>query len=146
MNTAKRADIKPDYHWIKLDETKHWNNMFLIEIGPNAKITSTYIFDKNSVTYCCELTPSYELHRVATDFSTSREMTEYEREIIDAKIFQAIEGNNDDVAYHHCSTIDEHTEKGVKVPCKSHQIGKFVGCDNDVTIEEIREYYLGNPW
>lgn len=145
MNAEKKPEIKPDYHWIRFDNTKHWNAMFLVEIGPDAKIISTYVFNHNSATHCCELTPSYELHLAGTEFKTSREMSDAERDEIDEKINGAI-GESDLIEYHHCSTIDGYREKGVDIPGKSKPIRQFVGCDNDVTIDEVREYYLANPW
>jgi len=139
--------VKPDYHLIKIDETEHWNKEFLASIGPDAKIISTYVFDHNSVTNCCEITPSYALHLAATNFVTSSDLSSAEVEEIEEKIRQGIaDAGSDDVQYHHCSTIDERTNKGVKIPARSKPIRQFVGCDNDVTIDEVREYYLANPW
>ena len=141
----KSKKIKHDYHWIKIDETKHWNKDFLASIGPDAKIISTYVFDHNSATHCCELT-SYELHLAGTDFETSSEVSDDEREEIEEKIRQGIaDCGSDDIQYHHCNSIDERIEKGVKIRGRSHPISQFIGCD-DVTIDEVREYYLGNPW
>ena len=148
MINKDKPEIKPDYHWIKIDETKHCNKDFLASIGPDAKITSTYVFDHNSVTYCCEITPSYALHFAGTEFTTSREVGYDERGEIEEKIRQGIvDCGGDDVQYHHCRDIDERFDAGgKKLTGRSHPISQFVGCDNDVTIDEVREYYLANPW
>lgn len=123
---------KHDYHWIKIDETKYWARNFLEWIGPDTKMIATYVFDRNSVTYCCELTPSYCLHLVGTNFETSRELSDIERESIEEKIMIG-DMENDDIEYHHCSSIT-----------KSNVIKQFVDCDDDVTIDDVREYLQGN--
>ena len=131
-------EILPNYHWIKVEETKHWKREFLASIGPDAKMFSIYIFDRNSSTNCCELTPSYALYRAGTFFTTSRNLTEEEREALENTMQQAIEDAGDGVEYWHCSFIDKK--------CNSHPVTKFIGCDEDVTIDDVIEYYQGNPW
>lgn len=136
---AKKPHIKPDYHWIRFDETKHWNTSFLAEIGPDARIFATYVFDHNSATNCCEITSSYELHHAGTHFETSRELTEAEREKIEEKI-SAANIDSDGVSYYHCRSIDNNENN------PSHPVRQFVGCDSDVKLEEVIEYYQENPW
>jgi hypothetical protein len=145
VTDEEKKVIKKDYHWIKIDQTKHWNKKFLATIGPDARIIATFVFDHNSATHCCEITPSYKLHLAGTEFKTSRELSDAEREDIEDKI-SAAEADCEDIEYHHCSTIDERTEKGVKIPGKSKPIRQFENCDDDVKIEEVIEYYKGNPW
>jgi hypothetical protein len=129
--------IKKDYHWIKINQTQFWNKEFLAMIGPNTQIISTFVFDHNSVTHCCELTPSYEFHLAGTEYKTSRELSDVEREEIDDKIIMA-EMGCEDVEYHHCSSIDN--KKRSKPFCQ------FINCDDDVTIDNVIEYYKRNPY
>jgi hypothetical protein len=128
---------KPDYRWIKIDETRHWRKPFLRKIGPDATITSMYVFDHNSTTNCCELTPSYALYRAGTSFNTSRDLSLEEAEEIDEEIRKA-QADEDEVTYVHCSSID-----GSK---RSQPITQFVDCPDETTIEEVVEYYQANPW
>jgi hypothetical protein len=144
MNEANPI-VKPDYHLIKIDETEHWNKAFLASIGPDARIISVYVFDHNSVSYLCESTPNYALHLASTGFVTSRNLSSTEAEELQEKI-DATQIDNESIQYHYCGSIDEGTIDGVKTPAKSKPIRKFVGCDNDVTIDDVREYYLANPW
>ena len=136
---------KPDYHLIKIDETKHWSKDFLASIGPDARIISVYVFDHNSVTYIFESIPRYALYLASTGFVTSRNLSSAEVDDLQEKI-DASQIDNESVQYHYRDSIDEHTENGVKIPAKSKSIRKFVGCDHDVTIDDVREYYLANPW
>jgi hypothetical protein len=133
-----KSAITKDYHWIKFTETRQWNKDFLESIGTDAVILSTYVFDHNSITNCCELTPSYELHLAGAEFKTSREMTDAEREEIEEKI-RAAQANENEVKYIHCKSIDEGHQ------C-SRPIRQFEDCDDDVTIEDVIEYYQANPW
>lgn len=137
MIDTENPVIKKDYHWIKIDQTHYWNKEFLEMIGPDTRIISTFVFDHNSVTHCCELTPSYELHLAGTEYKTSRELSDTEREEIDDKIMMA-EMDGSDVEYHHCSSID-----GKKLSKPFYQ---FVNCDDDITIDDVIEYYKGNPF
>ena len=130
---------KPDYHWIKFDETKHWNKEFLTWVGPDTKIIATYVFDHNRAVNCSELTPSYELHWVGTVAKTSRELTDGEREEIEEKV-TCSELDRDGISYHHCRGIDNSKTN------PSRPIRQFVDCDEDTKIEEVIEYYQGNPW
>jgi len=106
-------------------------------IGLDARIVSTFVFDHNSATHCCELTPSYELHLAGTEYKTSRELSDAEREELDDKIMTA-EMDCEDVEYHHCSSIDDKK--------RSKPVRQFENCDDDVTIDDVIEYYKGNPW
>jgi len=145
MTSEDKPAIKHDYHWVRFDRTKYWTDKFLAEIGPDAKIIQTFVFDHNSVTHFCEFTPSYVLHLAGTDYTTSRELSDAERDDIDEKIrestmFDECEEN------HHCHTIDGRREMGVEIPGKSHPVTQFVGCDDDVTIDDVIEHYQANPW
>jgi hypothetical protein len=137
MTDAEKPVIKKDYHWVKIDQTKQWNKQFLAMIGSDAKVIVTFVFDHNSFTNCCELTPSYELHLAGTEFTTSRELSEAEREELEDRI-RVGESECDDVEYHHCSSIDDKK--------RSKPIRQFENCEDDVTIEDVIEYYKGNPW
>jgi hypothetical protein len=129
---------KPDYCWIKFSETKNWRKDFLASIGSDAKIFSTYIFDRNSTTNCCEFIPSYALYLAGTSFKTSREMTEDEWDDFDQKIRAP---QDDDVQYYHCHFINDPNRRN-----KAQPIRQFVDCDNDTTVQDVLEYYAGNPW
>lgn len=125
------------YHWIKFDETKHWDKKFLSSIGPDAKIITTYVFDHNRQVNCSELTPSYELHYAGIEFCTSRELTDAERETIEEQLRES-QNADDGVKYIHCSSIDSRNS--------SKPIRQFEGCECDVKIDDVIEYFQGNPW
>ncbi len=143
---------KPSYHWIKFDETKHWSKSFLAMIGPDAQIISTYIFDKNTITNACELKPSYELHRASTQFTTSRILTEQKSENIEDILRQAIvDAGDSDIEYWYCDFIDgrknvNEFRKDISLIGTACPVSNFIGCDSDVTIDDVVEYYNENPW
>jgi hypothetical protein len=131
-SAAEKIPIKPDYRYVRIDETRYWNEEFLADIGPDAKIVATYIFNANEVTYCCEITPSYWLEYVGTEFSADRDITDEEYEKFD-DIIRENEMETDG-HYRHCSGVDGKI------------ISRFEGCDEDVTIDDVREEYCANPW
>ena len=136
--------LEQNYHWIKIDETKHWKRGFLFEIAADVRIFSTYVFDHNSkVNFNNYL--SYELHRVATDFETSAEMNEKNREYISEKI-QHMMSDCSDILYRSCDKVDERVEDGVRIVGKSKPIREFVGCDDVTTIDDVIQFYKKNPW
>lgn len=129
------SDHKPEYHWVKYNETSAWSGGFLESIGPDARIVTTYVFDHNSSTNLCEITPSYKLHRVGTEFSTSVDLSDEKREEIEEKIRAAESVDSHEVIYIHCNEVT-----------KSEPIRQFVDCDAETKIEEVIEYYQANPW
>jgi hypothetical protein len=124
----------PEYHVVRIDESQHWDKEFLTYIGEDAKIISTYVFNHASATHCCELTPSYELYLVSTTFTVSEELSDEARDEIQERI-NSSNIDAEEVQYFHCRAIE-----GQSVP-----INQFVECEAETSIDEVREYILGNP-
>jgi len=53
-----KKNIKPKFRVVAIDETEHWSD----DIKAQGKVWGVYLVDMNRYTYCCELTPSLELH------------------------------------------------------------------------------------
>jgi hypothetical protein len=100
---ATEERVKPDFRYIAIDETRHWMDENLIK-KCGGKIFGIYVFDANSRTYCCELTPSYELNFLRSEPLTLPEDDE-ERERVCEMVSDA-DRDTEPVAYYHCRTID----------------------------------------
>ena len=61
MNTALETPIMSDFRVILIDETEHWTPELQAKCG---KIYTVCLYDNNVDVYCCELTPSKELHPI----------------------------------------------------------------------------------
>lgn len=128
-----------------LDQTQNWRDDIVALAG--GQIFQTYLFDADEQTYCCELTPSYELHPL---YSTP---VKYIKDDVarEALFDDLMMGDCQDepVEYHQCQWID-------KLPAE-----RFYECDmtsidaeradypsekewHDAVMEEYREYYNAN--
>ncbi len=87
---------------LKVNESQYWSE----DIRCRVKcIWGVYVLDPHWRVYCCELTPSYELHRLNSqveflDGTPQEIIEEVEEEILEAERFDA------PVIYVHCHTID----------------------------------------
>lgn len=82
---------------VAIDETYYWHDAIVEKAG---RLYGIYLYDANRHTYCCELTPSYELHFIESVTT---------KHIDEATYDMVMEGDrqNDSVVYYHCSTIDK---------------------------------------
>jgi hypothetical protein len=110
--TASTSSVpEPDFRAMRIDETGDWADSIRAMLK-GGKIWAVYVFDKNQVTYCCEMTPSYCMHLVeyygemGDGTQTSDELNE---DIQSA-------GIDEPISYIHCSGIDKLAEdKFVKI-------------------------------
>lgn len=135
----ENTEIKPDICVLKIDETEYWHDDTLLE--KTGRIFGVYVFDKTLHVHCCELTPSYELHRVESQTEKSLEDKDY-----DDFVYHDRGG---DVIYIHCYTIDGFKniekdklpkEKAGIVCCGHSEIAET----SDEAIEEMIEYIQSN--
>ena len=93
--------IQPDFKIVHLDQTGNWLESIRNQLK-GGKVWAIYLFDKNQVTYCCELTPSYALHFIRDE----GEMGDGSE--IDEKLQDEIQGVGGDtsVCYYHSRIID----------------------------------------
>jgi len=98
---------KPEFKVVCIEETQHYTDKALVEkVG---KIHAVFLYNKNSHTHCCEITPSYELHYIDTTYSDHIE-DELQREEVDEHIQEA-NLHRELIEYHHVSGIDSIPEK-----------------------------------
>jgi len=124
---------KPEFRYVRIDETKFWNEKLLAELGIGTKIIATYIFDASERTFCCELTPSYHLLYAGTELQPGRKLTDEEWEHYDMVIREA-ECENENDHYRHCHSVKD-----------SHPVPEAHGSPYE-TIEDVIEEYQGSPW
>lgn len=124
----------PVFKYVRIDETRYWNEAFVAGLGPGAKLIATYVYDETERTYCCEMTPSYWLEYLGTHVESGRELTEEEWEKVHEFIMQGDAENGEAGHYRHCSDVRR---------LKPQDLPGKVSCD---TMDEVREYWNGNHW
>lgn len=144
--TAAEHTLRPDFHLIVIPhDLDHWE---LPDRSQIERIETVWLFDKNSHTHCCELTPSYELWPVATRIIPKFECADDEtlRERLGNL---AADNSDDEVAYYHVRTVDRWLAGGKATKA----LGDFNGiwgveAYEDVSYSEQRdnvlEYCRGN--
>jgi len=105
------VQVKPKFALVKLDETAHWSADVQEKVG---RIFGVYLVDLNSATHCCEITPSYELHFVESQWTNEIPEDESER------FHDLIEENDsprNEIKYMHCHSVDAFPEiAGLDLP------------------------------
>jgi len=110
-------------------------------------IWDTWLYDKNSHTNCCELTPSYYLIHVSTSIEfndAGANLSDDEKE----RIYSRYENEQTDDKYVHCHDIDAQEEKLKEKPFRYHVYGdpgvSFEDCPKDEQMDSIREHFRAN--
>lgn len=97
--------VTPDFHIIKIDERNFWSE----SVQQRTKeVYGVYAFDRNSYTYCCEATPSYELLFLGTDFVGEENLSEEQKEELDTWVLTA---DSEPVTYMHVRSVEQLCEK-----------------------------------
>lgn len=92
--------MKTKYFLFAVDDTRFWN---LPDIPETAKIKSVYLFDSTQHTFCCEITPSFECHKVYSTLEVS-DIDDQTYELLYEMILE--NDNAGDVEYFHCRDIE----------------------------------------
>ncbi len=87
--------IEPRFRVARIEETQHYTDPKLTNAA--GKIYAIFLYDQSRQTFCCELTPSYELHYIDT-------VTE---ERVEDEIYDQIQEAN----YHRELVEYQHTAK-----------------------------------
>lgn len=157
---TKSKERKPQYRYIKVNETGDWNDGIVNKLGVNGIIWAVYAYDSGVFVHCCELTPSYEMIYVGTEFTTDSSYDSVNYELIDEEIREG-EANLDSLySYMYCSSVDSRLsypligdyEKDEDV---MEQYGSNPGCfdctDSTLTLKQLkkdvndRKYNHSNP-
>ena len=113
--TDEQLPVLPDFRLVAIDETADWEKEFCKEHNIET-IMGVWLYDDSSRTYCCEMTPSYELTRVETHIvwaegspqagdepGAEKARDEAYAEVDDATV-------NISFMYVHCSDIEQSIE------------------------------------
>ena len=141
LNQARSENLPPDWRAVRFDETKYWDRKFLDEYGVD-KMFGVYLVDLSSVTYCCSLTPAYEMNFVGSAVDGGPD-DEEQRETFHEEVMTADNGS-DLVSYMTCRNIQNHL-KDEKNQDKIEVDEDDWKEDPDSGFEVAREYYAGNP-
>jgi hypothetical protein len=96
--------IPPKWTAVRIDESQHCSEGFLERCG--GKVYGIYLADLNSVTYCCEITPSYCL--IPVDL-VAEEYPE-EEDGREALYCELLENLGYDAVYMHCRDVDKMSD------------------------------------
>ena len=134
----KEASGIAHFKVVVFDETRNWREDVVTRAG--GKIFSTYLFDAGQRTYCCEITPSYDLRHL---FSTP--LVDDENGTVE-EVLREGEAGNDNDGYYHCNAIDRDLGNTLV-----HDFGvELVDDDGDIAetreslMEDYREWSQGN--
>ncbi|MGF6603989.1 hypothetical protein P3T23_008744 [Paraburkholderia sp. GAS448] len=131
---AAAASLDLDIQLVVIDETRYYSDDVLYLAG---KVFQVYAYDANRVTHCCEVTPSYQLHPVATQALNCPE-SEEEREKIDEMLRSELQ----DVIYMHCRTVEVMSDKYRRA---HHMIDRDLDETYDKQLESVLEHIRCNP-
>lgn len=91
---------------VRVDETEYWDLSDWPEVD---RIYTHYLYDMNQNTYCCEMTPSYELHFVESYPTFKFEAQDEAQEERLGSIIEDVEEIGrlgDGITYMHCREAD----------------------------------------
>ena len=100
------SQMKRKFVLIKLDETRNWEHGDPAILAKAGRIFGLYVADLSVGVHCCELTRSYELNFVESQWEgTGKELSEEDREAVHDYV---MEGDRDTplVSYMHCSNVN----------------------------------------
>lgn len=136
----EEKQITPDYYVIAIRQNlEHWNIPRVIHMI--LRIEDVFLFDRNSHTNVCELTPSYALYHVETRAILHNE---FDNDANRDECHDAIQGPwPSDVEYYHCALIEKMLVDG------NHDFKRLTHTmDEDETKEEfferVMEHCRGN--
>lgn len=145
MSEAARQ-FKPHFKWVKIDETRHWNEKWLKDNNIK-RVVATFIYDFREVTHLCELTPSYYLRHIQSQAEIDADVSEMTDAEFDAFLEESArvddevrdaEALNDNDMYVHCWEVDGVVGHIIEA-------GEF-GAEGDFEdMEEAYECAVGNP-
>lgn len=124
-----------------LDETENWQEDIVKAAG--GQILGVYLYNPNSVTHCCELTPSFDLifmNSVPLEYPED----ETARDVLQMDLLEGNAQCESDI-YMHCHDVDKlpHIRRG-QFKVGTYPLRHLKGYSFDDS-EEAREYWAGNP-
>jgi hypothetical protein len=140
--------MKRKFVLVKLDETLNWEHGDPAILAKAGRIFGLYVADLSVGVHCCELTRSYALYFVESQWEgTGKELSEEDREAVHDYV---MEGDRDTqpVSYMHCHTVDAFpvldSKKGEFFPPKGKtgaviELGEVEQDEDEVSDEDALE-------
>ncbi|PNE59575.1 hypothetical protein A8H39_00035 [Paraburkholderia fungorum] len=99
LSQAQAAQLPIDLQMVVLDETRFYRE----DVQRLArKVFQVYAYDANRVTYCSEITPSYDLRAIETYALTASDLNAAKRE----EVYGMLNAEPHDSQYRHCKSVD----------------------------------------
>ncbi len=143
--------MKRKFVLIKLDETLNWQHGDPAILAKAGRIFGVYVADLSVGVHCCELTRSYELNFVESQWEgTGEELSEEDREAVHDHIADGDTGTPL-VSYMHCHTVDAFPvldpDKGEFFPLRGKagamiELGEVEQDEDEVSDEDALEGML----
>lgn len=137
--------VPPDLWLVRIDHDPDWwtDKKFYERAKP---IYTIYLVDRSIHFHLCEITPSYELRKMYTDFEGPPGFGVEEREAMFEKIQEA-EIDDEEFEYHHVSEIDRLIERNPSYAKKVEWEKAYDWKDPAEYkdgVEDTREWAIGN--
>lgn len=139
MPNRFNPEIPPAWHAVRFDETSFYDEEFRKKYGVG-KIYGVYVADFASRTYCCEITPSYEMHFMGSVIDEWPDDDDMRVELQDA--MDENDRHSERVVYYHCRTINALAK------ARKHAIELDEDDwrdDSESGLEAAQESYYANP-
>lgn len=139
MTQSQKAD--PKFVVVRLNETGYFSD----EIQKQVKsIHAHYLFDENSHTYCCELTPSYDLRWVGFDIEEKDSCEKISQDLHET-VADAYHREINDM-YWHCRDIDKIEKENKKVFMQGSDLDPWSkGYGDENILNEVIAAYQADP-
>lgn len=135
LSQVQTARLPIDLQLVVLDETRFYRKDVQRLAG---KVLQVYAYDANRVTYCSEITPSYDLRPIETYALASSELNVAEYE----EVYGMLNSEPHDSHYRHCKFVDglSHLHRR-----PYHVFERDMYEDYDFQVETLLENIRCNP-
>lgn len=139
MMTLEVRSTAPDFRVIAIDESEYITDPAILEKA--GRVFGVYMYDKNEVTHCCEITPSYCLYPLYNSWEKSGDDYYEEHEAERDEIEDDLRLRDYDVTYMYCYSVDALEQKLKGEQFRYHILGDFGGREGmtDEQYNELRD-------
>ena len=84
LHEGERVELLPDMWMVKIEDRDEWLDSLILD--RTSRAFSVYVLDRRQHFHLCQVTPSYEGYFLGSQYESSRELTDEEREELDDHI------------------------------------------------------------
>jgi len=135
------SQVLPKIGAVRIDETHYWSEDVQEKVD---KVWGIYIFDKNTHTHCCEITPSYCLYNAGFAIEAP-ELDQDELEELEQDMYAGF--CTEPVTYMHCHSVDKMPEENFDWDFHLNEDEYNFDDDDEYQqmMDDMIQYYCGNP-